>query len=386
MGPGIHPHTLPPRPQRSQPKPATTRTHKLARDNLYHPRGNTYFFKSQFLTTLPYPSGSYAGKNIIVTGSNTGLGLEAARHFVRLGCSRMILAVRNLEKGNQAKASIEHSTGCSEGIISVWELDLCSYSSVQSFASRVSAELERVDILLLNAGVCALKGPWRIVEEDEEAITVNVVTTFLLAFLLFPKLRETARLFPDTVSPGPTMTVVTSLAHTYTDFRLSRTAPEGQLFKSLSSPDRPEAMFDDHTDQYFISKLLQIFLVRAMAAECPVEKTGVTINCVQPGFVKSGLFKFESHVHGLFAVAFGMAMNGLVARSTECGSRTLMHAASQGGKESGTHGGYLSDCMMDEPGEFVTGEEGRVVQERVWRELRGKVEGVCPGVLKGLEV
>ena len=192
MGPGIHPHTLLPRPQRSQPKPATTRTHKLARDNLYHPRGNTYFFKSQFLTTLPYPSGSYAGKNIIVTGSNTGLGLEAARHFVRLGCSRMILAVRNLEKGNQAKASIEHSTGCSEGIISVWELDLCSYSSVQSFASCVSAELERVDTLLLNAGVCALKGPWRIVEEDEEAITVNVVTTFLLAFLLFPKLRETS--------------------------------------------------------------------------------------------------------------------------------------------------------------------------------------------------
>ncbi|KAK1777610.1 hypothetical protein QBC45DRAFT_184729 [Copromyces sp. CBS 386.78] len=376
MGPGIHPHTL---PSQLNMKPTT---HKLGRDGLYHPNGNLHFFKSQFLTTLPYPSGSYSGKTIIVTGSNTGLGLEAARHFVRLGCSRMILAVRNLSKGLAAKASIERSTRCPESVISVWELDQCSYASVQSFASRVSAELERVDILLLNAGVCPLAGPWRMVEQDEEAITVNVVSTFLLAVLLFPKLRETARLFPgESTKPGPTMTVVTSLAHTYTDFYLSRSAPEGQLFKTLSSsPDRAEATFDDHTDQYFISKLLEIFVVRALAAQCPVEKTGVTINCVQPGFVKSGLFKFE----GAIAVAVGMVMNGLVARSTEVGSRTLVHAASQGGKE--THGGYLSDCKVDEPAEIVTGEEGKVLQERVWRELKVKMEGIVPGVLKGLEV
>ncbi|KAK3350609.1 hypothetical protein B0H65DRAFT_455261 [Neurospora tetraspora] len=239
----------------------------------------------------------------------------------------MILAVRNLSKGATAKASIESSTKCSDSVISVWELDQCSYASVQSFASRVSAELERVDILLLNAGVCPLNGPWRHCERDEEAITVNVVSTFLLAFLLFPKLRETARLFPDTVSPGPTMTVVTSLAHTYTDFHLSRTAPEGQLFNVLSSPDRREVTMDDHSDQYFISKLLQIFLIRSLAAHCPVSKTGVTINCVQPGFVKSGIFKFE----GTFAVAMAKLMIGLVARSTEMGSRTLVHAASQGG-------------------------------------------------------
>ncbi|KAK3954758.1 hypothetical protein QBC32DRAFT_254765 [Pseudoneurospora amorphoporcata] len=384
MGPGIHPHTLP-----SQPNMKPT-THKLGRDGLYHPNGNLHFFKSQFLTTLPYPSDSYTGKTIIVTGSNTGLGLEAARHFVRLGCSRMILAVRNLSKGLAAKASIERSTGCcSESVISVWELDQCSYASVRSFASRVSAELERLDILLLNAGVCPLAGPWRMVEQDEEAITVNVVSTFLLAVLLFPKLRETARLFHvhpgesgrGTKPGGPTMTVVTSLAHTYTDFYLARSAPEGQLFKTLScSPDRAEATFDDHTDQYFISKLLEIFVVRALAAQCPVEKTGVTINCVQPGFVKSGLFKFE----GAIAVAIGMVMNGLVARSTEVGSRTLVHAASQGGKE--THGAYLSDCKVDEPAEIVTGEEGKVLQERVWRELKVKMERIVPGVLKGLEV
>ena len=304
----------------------------------------------------------------------------------------MILAVRNLSKGAAAKVSIERSTGCSEKIISVWELDQCSYASVQSFASRASAELERVDILLLNAGVCPLVGPWRHYEKDEEAVTVNVVSTFLLAVLLMPKLKET-RLFYDIdggidqgqtkketkTGSGPTVTVVTSLAHTYTDFEIARTAPEGRLFEMLSSSQRPEATMDDHTDQYFISKLLQIYVVRALAAECPVEKAGVTINCVQPGFVKSGLFKVE----GFVAKAFGMVMNGLIARSTEAGSRTLVHAASQG---RDTHGGYLSDCMVDEPAEIVTGEDGKVLQDRVWRELKDKIEGVVPGVLKNLEV
>ncbi|KAK3402675.1 hypothetical protein B0T20DRAFT_485373 [Sordaria brevicollis] len=364
MGPGLHPHTLP-----SPPK-----THKLNRDQLFHPKGNLHFFKSQFLTRLPYPSGSYAGKTIIVTGSNTGLGLEAARHFVRLGCSRMILAVRNTSKGALAKSSIEKSTKCSPDTISVWELDQCSYSSVQSFASRASTELDRVDILLLNAGVCPLTGPWKYYEQDEECITVNVVSTFLLAFLVYPKLRATARLFPDS---SPTVTVVTSLAHTYTDFYLSRPSPPNQIFASLSSRNRPEATLDDHADQYFISKLLQIFLVRAWAERCPVAKTGVTINCVQPGFVKSGLFKFD----GSLMVAVAGVMQWVLARGTEGGSRCLVNAAGwgmgegKGGKGENSHGKYLSDCRVEEPSELVTGEEGKVLQERIWEELRGKLEG-----------
>lgn len=112
----------------------------------------------------------------------------------------MILAVRNTSKGLTAKADIEKSTKCSPDIISVWELDQCSYASVQSFASRACEELERVDILLLNAGVYPLTGPWKYYEQDEEAITVNVVSTFLLAFLLFPKLRDAARRFPEVYS------------------------------------------------------------------------------------------------------------------------------------------------------------------------------------------
>lgn len=67
---------------------------------------------------LPYPNKDFSGQTIIVTGSNVGLGLEAARHFTRLNAEKIILAVRNLEKGDVAKKSIEESTGRT-GVIEV---------------------------------------------------------------------------------------------------------------------------------------------------------------------------------------------------------------------------------------------------------------------------
>lgn len=67
------------------------------------------FFYSQFFVTPPYPAYDFTGQTVIVTSSNTGLGLEAARHFARLNCAKLILAVRTKSKGEEAKESISHS-------------------------------------------------------------------------------------------------------------------------------------------------------------------------------------------------------------------------------------------------------------------------------------
>lgn len=67
------------------------------------------FLHSQLCVALPYPTTNFTG-TIIISGSNTGLGLEAARHFVRLEASRVILAVRNAQKGKAAAESIHKST------------------------------------------------------------------------------------------------------------------------------------------------------------------------------------------------------------------------------------------------------------------------------------
>lgn len=131
-----------------------------------------------------------AGRTYIVTGANVGLGLETAKHFVRLGASSVILAVRNVEAGQKAKSEIEHATGRT-GIAQVWQLDLSSYASVRAFADRAAWELERIDAVLENAAVAADR--WALVEGLETCIKVNVASTMFLGALLLPKLIESGK-------------------------------------------------------------------------------------------------------------------------------------------------------------------------------------------------
>jgi hypothetical protein len=145
------------------------------------------FFHSQFIP-LPTPTKSYADQTIIVTGSNIGLGLEAARHFVRLSAAKVILAVRSPSKGAAAARSIANSTGRT-GVVEVWDLDLSSYASVLAFADR-AAQLDRLDVLVSNAGIVTYE--FVMAEGNESTITVNVLGGMLLGILLLPKLRETA--------------------------------------------------------------------------------------------------------------------------------------------------------------------------------------------------
>jgi NAD(P)-dependent dehydrogenase (short-subunit alcohol dehydrogenase family) len=128
----------------------------------------------------------------IVTGSNIGIGIETARHLVAFGSKRVIMAVRNLEAGEAAKNDIEATTGKS-GVAEVWALDLASYDSVKAFARRATDELDRLDGLIENAAIAL--DTWSTAEGHETSVTVNVLSTFLLGVLLFPKLTQTASKF-----------------------------------------------------------------------------------------------------------------------------------------------------------------------------------------------
>ena len=69
----------------------------------------------------------------------------------------------------------------------------------------------------------------------------------------------------------------------------------------------------------------------------------------------------------------------LIGRTAEEGSRTLVHAAAAG-EES--HGKYLSECRVKPESSFVRSEEGKVVEEWVWKELVWILEGIRPGVTR----
>jgi len=312
-------------------------------------------FKAAQRKELPIIPESCAGQTYIVTGANTGIGFEAAKHFVRLDATRVILAVRSPPKGDVAKAKIEEATGRT-GVAEVWPLDLASYDSIRAFAQRVS-ELDRIDAVVENAGVALTE--WTLAEGSETTITVNVLGTMLLAMLLLPALRKIAMRWKFL----PRLTIVTSGRAFAAKF------VEGQVedvFAALNV-ENPKNMHDRYASRFFrpdkfpitcltmppstnysglyysysVSKLLEVYAVRALASRLPVADSGVIINLLNPGFCQSELTRNVGWILWLRIELFRLWL----ARTAEAGSRTILHAA-VAGEES--HGKFCSDCEIKE--------------------------------------
>jgi NAD(P)-dependent dehydrogenase (short-subunit alcohol dehydrogenase family) len=92
------------------------------------------------------------GRTAVVTGANSGLGLATARELARAG-ARVVLACRNLAKGEAARREIEATAPGAP--LELEELDLASLESVRGFAERFRASHDGLDLLINNAGVMA---------------------------------------------------------------------------------------------------------------------------------------------------------------------------------------------------------------------------------------
>ncbi|KAK6601161.1 short-chain dehydrogenase reductase family [Botrytis cinerea] len=135
---------------------------------------------SQFVVKVPEPITSFEGKTIIITGGNTGLGFEAAKYYLKLKASRVILACRSLEKADKAKLELEQSFPISGHIVETWQVDLSSYASVIQFYEKARS-LPRLDVLLLNAGIMTKE--YRVAEDNESTITVNRFSSSVISYL-----------------------------------------------------------------------------------------------------------------------------------------------------------------------------------------------------------
>jgi NAD(P)-dependent dehydrogenase (short-subunit alcohol dehydrogenase family) len=127
------------------------------------------------------------GKTAIVTGANIGLGLETARELAAKNAT-VILACRNLEKANAAKADIQKTVPNAK--LEVIQLDLADLASVRQFASGFTSKYEHLHILVNNAGVM---GPPLTKTKDgfEVQFGANHLGHFALTGLLLEKLLQT---------------------------------------------------------------------------------------------------------------------------------------------------------------------------------------------------
>lgn len=315
---------------------------------------------SQYCETIPQIDTSFEGKTVIVTGANTGLGLETARHYTRLGAEKVIIACRTASKGEVAKTSIEECTKRT-GVVEVWQLDLASHDSVKAFAARASFELKRLDIVVENAGIQVTN--FSLIEGFESTVSINVISTFLLGLLLLPKLKETAAKF----NTLPHLVVVSSDVHFLSSLR-EKSSPS--ILDGLNDPK------NFGPTRYHTSKLLEVLFVRYLTShQAAGPDYPVVINYVTPGFCESELARDSPRfVISILKLLFW-------ARTSETGARTFV-LASQAGKQS--HGQFLMDAKIRQPGGWVLTEEGKICEHRVWEEVTTALEGISPGILKGI--
>ncbi|KAJ5824923.1 Short-chain dehydrogenase/reductase SDR [Penicillium robsamsonii] len=316
------------------------------------------FYYSQFFVTPKYPTESFADQTVLITGANVGLGLEAARHITRLGAAKVILGVRNVPAGKQAKEDIEKSTG-RPGVCEVWEVDLSSNASVLAFSERAS-KLPQLDVVILNAAIATEE--FSLAEGYERSVTVNVINTLSLGLLLLPTLKATRR---KNTSHTPRLTFVVSEVHAWVKFPEWK---EDEPMKFVSDQTRAKM-----TERYPLSKLLQVLLVQELADR--VRESEVIVNMLNPGLCHSQLGR---------DLGLGFKLVKLIlARSTEVGSRTLVASAAAGVQ---SHGAYMTDGLVENAAlsPFVRSDEGRQAREKLWAELSSILEGVYPGIMQNV--
>ena len=143
-----------------------------------------------------------AGRVVLITGANSGLGKEAAR-VLALRNARVIMAVRDTEKGRVVAEEIRDEYANAQ--ILVKKMDLASLESVRQFAEEVLKEFERLDILINNAGL--MMCPYAKTEDGFEIqMGINHLGHFALTGLLLPLLINTE---------GSRIVVTSSSAHNF---------------------------------------------------------------------------------------------------------------------------------------------------------------------------
>lgn len=233
-----------------------------------------------------------AGRRVVVTGANSGIGYEAARAFAARGAD-VTLAVRSRERGAAAAARMR-------GAVRVEELDLASLASVRAFAASWSGGL---DVLVNNAGVMAI--PRRETADGfEMQFGTNHLGHFALTGLLLPALRE---------RPGARVVTVSSNLH-----RRGTIA-----FDDLMGERRYRAW-----GAYAQSKLANLLFTSELQRRLAAEAIPVTAVAVHPGYAATNLQGVAPTMrYGRIGAASVALANRLLAQSAAEGALPTMFAA-----------------------------------------------------------
>jgi NAD(P)-dependent dehydrogenase (short-subunit alcohol dehydrogenase family) len=265
----------------------------------------------------------------MITGASSGIGKSAAMELARMG-ARLVLVCRDRGRGEGAVAEIRSETG--NGNVVLMLADLSSQQEVRRLAAEFLATGQPLHILLNNAGVIMLRRE-ETVDGIERTFAVNHLGTFLLTTLLIDRLKASA--------PARVVTVASD-AHHY--------AGAGLDFDDLGSAKGFSAM-----RVYARSKGANILFTHELARR--LDGTGVTANCLHPGFVGSNFAKNNGWI-----ARVAMAALRPVARSPKKGAETVVYLCASPEVE-GVTGRYFFDKRSKWPKRYAQSEENA---RRLW--------------------
>jgi NAD(P)-dependent dehydrogenase (short-subunit alcohol dehydrogenase family) len=221
-------------------------------------------------------------QSAIVTGANSGLGLECARALLRRPDGwHVVLAVRDPERGRAAVAELGARDRCT-----VLRLDLASLASVRSFvAESAHASFPPIRALICNAGVQVVSAPRTTEDGIELTFGVNHLGHFALVAGMLPRLEPPARIV-----------VVSSDTH---DPKRTTGMPAPKYTSGAELAHPPESV--SGRQRYTNSKLCNVLFAYELARRLPEQgAAAITVNALNPGLMPgSGLARDYGRVQQL---------------------------------------------------------------------------------------
>jgi NAD(P)-dependent dehydrogenase (short-subunit alcohol dehydrogenase family) len=221
---------------------------------------------------------SLAGKVLVITGANGGLGYESLIHLAKHNPDKIYLCARSKAKYDAAMKGVTAAVPNAASFVKYLELDLTSLASVAAAADAFSAENARLDILTNNAGVMA-QPPGLTKDGYEIQFGTNHVGHHLLTKRLLPIMQTTA-------------------AEPNADVRIINLTSEGHTLAPKPTGFIPETCTTDMADyntfsRYGQSKLANILFTNELARRYPA----ITSVSIHPGGVMTGLATSFTEAH-----------------------------------------------------------------------------------------
>lgn len=276
---------------------------------------------------------SMDGKTALVTGASRGIGRETALALAKMG-AHVVMVCRESRKAHEAYEAISTSSG--KDHIELMVADLSSIESIRRFAADFKKKYSTLHVLINNAGTYSSK--LRLTAEGHElTFATNHLAPFLLTSLLLDTMRASAP--ARIINVGSTMHKGAKVD-----------------FDNLKGEKRYSGY-----NAYSVSKLFNILFTYELARR--LGQGGVTVNCVHPGSVNTGITR-----GGNLFIRIGAKLIIPTMISPYKGAQTSIYLASSSEVESVT-GRYFVNCK---PVQSSPASYDEALAKRVW-ELSGRL-------------